>query len=77
VGAVVMLDQLREAGWTVSEFARRVGRPRSTVMRWIDGTAKAPPDVTEWLAAVVERQLANPYRRAEAVECECQAPERS
>jgi transcriptional regulator with XRE-family HTH domain len=57
-----LTEQIAEAGWTVSEFARRIGRPRSTVMRWIEGTAQPPQDVVDWLDATAAYHLAHPYQ---------------
>lgn len=45
---------LKEIGWSGIEVARRVGKPRSTVQRWLDGSSATPKEVIEWLVDVAQ-----------------------
>ncbi len=50
-------------GWSVRELARRSGEHRTTVMRWIDGTAAIDPERAECLERLEAVHLANPLTR--------------
>lgn len=62
-----LLICLAALGWTVRELTRRVGRHRTTVMRWASGQSPVPHDVAAWLETLVAFHARHPAPRMSAV----------
>ena len=50
-------------GWSVHELARRSGEHRTTIRRWIDGTAKIDPAIAARIEILAACHRANPIPR--------------
>jgi plasmid maintenance system antidote protein VapI len=51
---------LSTLGWRGADLARRLGCHRCTVVAWLNGELKIPPDVAAWLEQRVAAEAAMP-----------------
>jgi len=56
-------QRLAIIGWGERHFAKLLGRSYSTVRRWLDGTARMPPEIEAWLDQVARAVAALPPPR--------------